>query len=64
MRLKLISCHNDGTSAENMEGIMLSTGHVELYSFVQCTVIKKKVEYINPYRQHLKSSTHIVTASH
>jgi len=64
MRLQLISCHNDGTSAENMEGIMLSRGHVELYSFVQFILIKKTVEYIIPYRQHLKSGTHIVIASH
>ena len=36
------SCHDNGTSAKNMEGIMLSTGYVELYSFVQFTPIKKK----------------------
>jgi hypothetical protein len=64
MRLKLINCHNDGTSAENMEGITLSRGHGELYSLVQFTLIKKKiVEYIIPYGQHLKSGTHIVIAS-
>jgi hypothetical protein len=42
MRLQLISCQNDGTSAENTEGTMLSRGHMELYSFVQFTMIKEK----------------------
>ena len=52
MRLQLISCHNDGTSAENTEGIMLSTGHMELYSFVQFTLIKKKKNGIyNPIQE-------------
>jgi len=48
MRLQLISCHNDGTSAENMEGIMLSRGHMELYSFVQFTLIKKNCGINSP----------------
>lgn len=42
MRLQLISYQNGGTNAENTEGTMLSTGHVEWYSFVQFTMILKK----------------------
>ena len=57
-RMQLISCRIGGRGAKFLEGIMLSTEHVELYSVVQC-VLSAFEKQTNPYRKLLKSGKHI-----